>query len=114
MKYLANQESHVNVSISVELLAQLIATGKLCAADLTALDTESQQRLRALMLSVCAQQLKGFARSCQQCVSQSHCQHWQASPFKKNRFQLRWCHCIGTKTLLIVFVDYLVIKNTLA
>lgn len=54
MKYLANQESHVNVSISVELLAQLIATGKLCAADLTALDTESQQRLRALMLSVCA------------------------------------------------------------
>lgn len=83
MKYSVNQESHVNVSISVELLAQLIATGKLCAADLMALDTESQQRLRALMLSVCAQQLKGFARSCQQCVSQSHCQQLASEPIQE-------------------------------
>jgi hypothetical protein len=69
-----NHEERINVSISVDMLAQLFSTQQLCAADLTALDAESHERLRRLMLSVCVNQLKGYGNQCGVCASQGDCQ----------------------------------------
>ncbi len=64
----------VKVAVPVALLARLIASQQLCAADLQALDSDSHEQLRHLMLSVCAQQLKGESHQCLGCASQALCQ----------------------------------------
>lgn len=70
-----NDEPRINLSIPIAVLERLFADQQLCAADLVSLDRESHASLRHLMLSVCAQQLKGYARQCDTCLSQSDCQH---------------------------------------
>lgn len=72
---LLNSEStHVNVAVPIELLASLMAEGHVCAVDLTALDAPSHQALHRLLLTVCAQKLKGYARQCDACTAQNQCQ----------------------------------------
>lgn len=72
---LLNSEStQVNVAIPIELLAKLMAEGQLCAVDLTALDAPSHQALHRLLLTVCAQKLKGYAPQCDACQAQNQCQ----------------------------------------
>jgi hypothetical protein len=80
MTNLSTDELRVNVSIPVDLLARLFSTQQLCAADLTALDAESHASLRRLMLSVCAQQLRGHGLECEGCASQGYCQQMAATP----------------------------------
>lgn len=72
---LLNSEStQVNVAIPIELLAKLMAEGQVCAVDLTALDAPSHQALHRLLLTVCAQKLKGYAAQCDACQAQNQCQ----------------------------------------
>lgn len=78
MTELSQQEPRVNVSMPVELLARLMATQQLCAADLVSLDSESHHTMRRLLLTLCAQQLKGHARACEGCDSQRYCQQLSA------------------------------------
>ena len=78
MADLFQDESRVNVSMPVELLARLMATKQLCAADLVSLDSESHHTMRRLLLTLCAQQLKGHAPECEGCLSQSYCQQLTA------------------------------------
>jgi hypothetical protein len=80
MTNLSTDELRVNVSIPVDLLARLFSTQQLCAANLTALDTESHASLRRLMLSVCAQQLRGHGLECEGCASQGYCQQMASTP----------------------------------
>lgn len=87
MADLFQDESRVNVSMPVELLARLMATQQLCAADLKALDAESHANLRRLMLSVCAQQIRGYGRECEGCVSQGYCQQVAISASDQRLFQ---------------------------
>jgi hypothetical protein len=74
MTNLSTDELRVNVSIPVDLLARLMASQQLCAADLKSLDSNSHDALRRLMLTLCAGQLKGDATQCDACDSQAYCQ----------------------------------------
>lgn len=78
MPHNTEDSGSLNLAVPVELLARLFAEQQLCAADVVALDRESHQQLHRLILSVCAQQLKGYARQCDACASQATCQ--QLSP----------------------------------
>lgn len=74
MPHNTEDSGRLNLAVPVELLARLFATQQLCAADVVALDSASHQQLHRLMLTVCAQQLKGYARQCNGCSSQAICQ----------------------------------------
>ncbi len=74
MSVVVDDEHRINVSIPINVLASLFSAQHLCAADLLSLDSESHASLRCLMLSMCAQNLKGFAKQCQGCASQGYCQ----------------------------------------
>lgn len=74
MPHNTEDSGSLNLAVPVELLARLFAEQQLCAADVVALDRESHQQLHRLILSVCAQQLKGYARQCDACASQATCQ----------------------------------------
>jgi len=85
MLTILDDESRINLSIPVALLARLFANQQLCAADLQSLDAESHAILHRLMLSVCAQQLKGDSPQCDACPSQRDCQQsssWTTSDTK--------------------------------
>ncbi|MBP7900427.1 MAG: hypothetical protein KAZ85_00350 [Gammaproteobacteria bacterium] len=86
MQHNTEDSGSLNLAVPVELLARLFAEQQLCAADVLALDSASHQQLHRLMLTVCAQQLKGAAKQCDACASQATCQ--QISPTSRRDIAL--------------------------
>lgn len=66
--------TQVNIAIDVALLAKLIESEQLCAADVSALDTQAHEMIRHLLLEVCSRKLRGNADGCAQCAAQAFCQ----------------------------------------
>ncbi len=74
MQLRSQKAMQVNVSVDVALLAKLIESEQLCAADVTPLDREAHEAIRHVLLAVCARKLRGHAAACTQCAAQSFCQ----------------------------------------